>query len=69
MFKKNVGSVDRVLRIMLGLALLAGFIFWPSEAGYRWWMLIGVVPLATAFMSSCPVYSLLGMSTCPMKKS
>ena len=69
MLIKNVGSVDRILRIVLGLVLLAGFFFWPGEAGYRWWMLIGVVPLVTALMGSCPLYSILGLSTCPMKKT
>lgn len=69
MFGKNVGSVDRILRIVLGLVLLAGFFFWPGESGYRWWMLIGVVPLVTALMGSCPAYSILGLSTCPMKKT
>ena len=66
MLKKNVGTVDRVLRIVLGLALLACFFLFP-DASYRWAFLIGLVPLATGLMSSCPVYSVLGLSTCPMK--
>ena len=68
MFKTNVGGIDRVLRIVLGLALLAGFFLNP-DATYRWAYLIGIVPLATAFLSTCPLYSILGISTCPMKKS
>jgi hypothetical protein len=68
MFKKNVGGIDRVLRIVVGLALLAGF-FLNAEATYRWAYLIGIVPLATGLMSSCPLYSILGLSTCPMKKA
>ncbi|WP_372887624.1 DUF2892 domain-containing protein [Shimia sp.] len=63
MFKKNVGTIDRALRVIVGLALLVGFATTGS-----WWMLIGVVPLATGLASSCPAYSLLGLSTCPMKK-
>lgn len=61
----NVGSVDRVLRIVAGLALLA-FAF---LSGSTWWWLglIGVVPLATAFMRWCPAYTLIGVSTCPVK--
>jgi len=56
----NVGNIDRGLRILLGIALigmtLAGVIgFW----GY-----VGLVPLLTGAMGSCPLYSLLGMSTC-----
>ncbi len=67
MFKTNVGSIDRVLRIVLGLALLAGF-FLDADATYRWAYLIGIVPLVTGLMGSCPIYSILGFSTCPMKK-
>ncbi|MCB2127423.1 MAG: DUF2892 domain-containing protein [Rhodobacteraceae bacterium] len=67
MFKTNVGGIDRVLRIVLGLALLAGF-FLNADATYRWAYLIGIVPLLTGLMGSCPAYSLFGMNTCPMKK-
>lgn len=67
MFKSNVGGIDRVLRIVVGLALLAGF-FLNSDATYRWAYLIGVVPLLTGLMGSCPLYSIIGLNTCPMKK-
>jgi hypothetical protein len=67
MLKKNVGSIDRALRVLLGLALLAGF-FLDSDGAYRWLYLIGIVPLVTGLMSSCPLYSIFGLSTCPMKK-
>ena len=63
MLKKNIGSVDRTLRIVVGLALIALAVFNP---GMNWgW--IGVVPLATAVFSSCPAYSLLGLNTCGSK--
>ena len=68
MLKKNEGAIDRTLRVILGLALLAGFFMMP-EATYRWAFLIGVVPLATGLIGSCPLYSILGINTCPMKKS
>ncbi|MGI1661242.1 YgaP family membrane protein [Palleronia sp. KMU-117] len=68
MFKKNVGSIDRALRIVAGVALLAAFFALP-ELPARWALLIGIVPLATGLMGSCPLYSILGLSTCPMKKS
>jgi len=67
MLKKNVGTIDRVLRIVLGLALIAAYFFNPGGA-YSWLYLIGIIPLATGLMSSCPLYSILGLSTCPMKK-
>jgi drug/metabolite transporter (DMT)-like permease len=68
MLKKNVGGIDRVLRIVVGVALLAAFFALPDMAG-RWLLLIGIVPLATGLMSSCPLYSILGVSTCPLQKS
>lgn len=68
MLKKNVGGIDRVLRIVIGLALLAGF-FLNADGAYRWAYLIGIVPLATGLLSTCPLYSILGLSTCPMKKA
>lgn len=68
MLKTNVGGIDRILRIVVGLALLAGF-FLNAEASMRWLYLIGIVPLATGLMSTCPLYSILGLNTCPLKKS
>ncbi|ALG90593.1 MULTISPECIES: YgaP family membrane protein [Actibacterium] len=64
MFTKNVGGIDRAIRIIVGLALLAGF-FLHTEATYRWLYLIGIIPLVTGLMSSCPIYSIFGMNTCP----
>ena len=59
-FTTNIGSVDAIIRIVLGAALiglsLAGVI------GY--WGLIGVVPLATAFLKFCPAYAIIGLRTC-----
>jgi len=68
MFAKNVGSIDRLLRIVVGLALLAGF-FLNADGAYRWLYLIGLVPLATGLMSTCPLYRLFGFSTCPVNRS
>ncbi|MBK6636483.1 MAG: DUF2892 domain-containing protein [Rhodocyclaceae bacterium] len=60
--KANVGSIDRVLRVVAGLALVA----WALMGGPVWaW--IGLVPLATGALGACPAYSLLGFNTCPMK--
>ena len=58
--KANVGGIDRTLRIILGIALLA-LCFVPAVG---WWGLIGIVPLATGLMRFCPLYPLLGLSTC-----
>lgn len=62
----NVGGIDRVLRIVVGLVLLS--LIFVLEGNARWWGLIGIVPLATGLISSCPLYSLVGISTCPLKK-
>ena len=62
---KNVGSIDRILRIALGLALLAFAVF--SGHAYAWVGYLGGIPLATAAMSSCPIYSIFGLSSCPLK--
>ena len=68
MLKKNVGTVDRALRIILGAVLLVAFFAMPDLSA-RWLLLIGIVPLATGLIGSCPLYSVFGLSTCPVRKS
>jgi hypothetical protein len=63
----NVGNFDRVARVIIGLALLA-FAFMSTNA-YAWIGYIGVVPLLTAAIGWCPLYSLIGLSTCPVKRA
>ncbi|WP_191083635.1 YgaP family membrane protein [Roseococcus microcysteis] len=64
MFATNVGGVDRMLRVAVGLALiiatLAGLI--------GLWGWVGMVPLATGLLRTCPLYTLLGIRTCPVAK-
>jgi hypothetical protein len=57
----NIGNTDRVLRVILGVALLSMFML--AESSLRWWGLLGIVPLATAALGFCPLYALLGIST------
>jgi Protein of unknown function (DUF2892) len=59
----NVGTVDRALRVIVGLVLL-GLTF-SGQIGVWGW--IGVVPLITAAIGYCPLYTVLGMNTCPRK--
>jgi len=61
--KANVGGIDRVLRIVVGLALIA----WVLFANGPVWAWIGVFPLATGLINFCPAYSILGVSTCKTK--
>ncbi len=58
---RNEGMLDRVVRIVLGLALLALFFVGPQT----WLGLIGIVPLVTGLLGFCPLYRLLGLSTAP----
>ncbi|SHH80152.1 YgaP family membrane protein [Marivita hallyeonensis] len=60
---KNEGTLDRTLRVIVGLVLLSLVFIGPQT----YWGLIGLVPLVTGLIGSCPVYSLLGIRTCPMK--
>jgi hypothetical protein len=64
--KANVGGIDKVLRILVGLGLLAIIVF--VEGPNRWWGLVGLVPLFTGLFGYCPLYSIFGLSTCPMQK-
>lgn len=68
MFKTNVGGIDRIARILVGLALLASFFLYP-DASWRYLTLVGVVPLFTGLFGTCPLYSLFGMSSCPVRKA
>ena len=59
---KNVGGIDKGLRIGVGLALIALVFFGPQTP----WGWIGLVPLATGTMGFCPAYKLFGLNTCPI---
>ena len=58
--KKNVGNVERVIRIIVGLAVLS-LVFVGPQSPWGW---LGLVPLATGLIGWCPPYSLLGINTC-----
>lgn len=67
MLAKNMGQTDRIIRTILGAALIVA---WFMVSGSFAWLLlvVGLVLLATAAIGSCPPYALLGISTCKMKK-
>jgi len=56
--KKNMGKTDRWIRVIIGLAIIAAGIYFKS-----WWGLIGIIPLATSLISTCPLYLPFGIST------
>ena len=58
--KHNVGGIDKVLRIIIGAALM----ILAATGGIGWWGWLGVIPLATGLMSYCMLYRLLGINTC-----
>lgn len=62
MFVQNVGSLDRAFRVILGAVMLFVFFSYP-DAGWRYWMLLGLVPLLTGLFGTCALYSLLGLNT------
>ena len=62
--KPNVGSLDRGIRIIAGLAILAAGFYFKS-----WWGLVGLVPLATGILRWCPAYLPFGISSCAPRDS
>lgn len=64
--KANEGIADRVIRIAAGFLILS--MFFVVDGNARWLALIGFVPLLTGLLGYCPVYSLFGISTCPMER-
>jgi hypothetical protein len=69
MMKKNVGNIDRIVRILL--ALVFGYLYFTGAVtGLVGTVLLvlGGIFVLTALLGTCPIYSVLGMSTCPVKQ-
>jgi len=64
--KPNVGGMDKVIRVAIGIALLAAVAF--VDGPLRWWGLAGLVPLVTGLFNFCPLYTLLGLNTCALER-
>ena len=62
--KSNVGGIDRILRVLIGVVLIA----LAATGIVGWWGWLGAVLLLTGVFSFCPMYPLLGFSSCPLKK-
>lgn len=56
--KKNVSGADRILRVILGVAVIGLGLYFKC-----WWGIVGIVPLATGLLNFCPAYTLIGVST------
>jgi len=61
---KNEGTIDRVIRVLVGLGVLSLVFVGPKTL----WGLLGLVPLLTGLLGRCPLYTLLGIKTCPVTK-
>ncbi len=57
---KNVGSADKIIRLVLGVALLGLLL---TDSPYKMWGLVGIVPIATALINFCPLYAIFGLRT------
>ncbi len=64
LFPRNEGTADRVVRVLAGVAIVSLALIGPKSP----WGWIGLVPLLTGLAGSCPVYTLLGLSTCPLTR-
>ena len=64
MMVRNVGTIDRVLRVVVGVALLATIFLIDGSA--QWIGLVGIIPLVTGLFGTCPLYRVFGLSTCPV---
>jgi len=60
--KHNVGTIDRMLRILVGIVLIV----LAATETVGWWGWLGVIPLLTGLVRTCPAYSILGVKTCKM---
>ncbi|MBT3254551.1 MAG: DUF2892 domain-containing protein [Candidatus Marinimicrobia bacterium] len=63
--QKNVGSIDKILRLILAVGLFS--LFFILEGNARYWALVGIIPLITGLMNSCPVWSVFGINTARVK--
>lgn len=66
MFAKNVGGIDKIVRIVVGALLVLAFFL--TDGPYSWLYLLGIIPLVTGLLGTCPLYSIFGMNTCSTGK-
>lgn len=69
MFTTNEGTTDRALRVIVGVALILWFFLDKGQGVWHYAKLIGIVVVITGLVGNCPLYSVLGVSTCPAKRA
>lgn len=62
--KRNAGNLDRISRVIVGLALVS-LVFWGPQTAFGW---VGLILIVTGVVGMCPIYSILGVNTCGLKK-
>lgn len=62
--KKNVGKIDMIVRLLIGFGIGAAGLYFNT-----WWGLLGIIPVMTAFVGFCGLYTLFGISTCPRQRA
>ena len=62
LFPRNEHTIERIVRVIAGLAIVSLYFVGPRTP----WALLGLVPIATGLLGSCPLYTILGVSTCPV---
>jgi len=63
--KKNIGSTEKVIRLILAVILFS--LFFILDGNARYWALVGFVPLITALINFCPIWAIFGINTCSVK--
>ncbi len=69
---KNIGGMDKILRIVAGIVLIGYAVAGPAlgfDTGYNVWGWVGIVPLGTALLNFCPLYSIFGIKTCKISQA
>lgn len=61
--KANIGKIEKIIRIILGIAIIGAGVYYQS-----WWGAIGAVPLGTALIGWCPAWTIFGVNTCSTSK-
>lgn len=69
MLQNVCSTTERVVRVIIGLAILSLIYFLQDEGAVRYWGLVGFIPIGIAVFKYCPFSHLLGINTCPMKRA